>query len=96
VITEVLGALGTVVLGAFGSGLWDVVVKPSGLRVIQLVLSTVTLGSGAVKDRLYADAAKGPHEAVSLFMLGIVFSLYLGIPGFFLLCCRVCGSLRKN
>lgn len=52
--------VGTLVLGALGSGLWDVVVKPGGRWMGRAILTAATLGSSGVKDAVYREAAKGP------------------------------------
>lgn len=58
-----LGAVGTIILGGLGSGLWDLVIKPSAARMAQVMLTAATLGSSVVKDGVYREAAKGLHEA---------------------------------
>lgn len=68
----VLGVLGTIVLGAFGSGLWDVALKPSGLWLGRLILTIVTLGSTRFRDQIYREAARGNHEAGAMHVLFFV------------------------
>jgi hypothetical protein len=58
-----LGAVGTILLGALGSGLWELAFKPAGRLVGNGILTAATLGSSALKDRVYVQAAKGYHEA---------------------------------
>jgi hypothetical protein len=54
---------GTVVLGALGSGLWEIALKPGGRWVGRALLTVATLGSGYLKDQVYIEAAKGYHES---------------------------------
>jgi hypothetical protein len=58
-----LGAVGTIVLGALGSGLWELAFKPAGRLIGNGILTAATLGSAALKDQVYIQAAKGYHEA---------------------------------
>jgi len=69
---RIAGLLGVVLIGALGSGLWDVIFKPGGQWVVRTLLTAVTLGSSVVKDAVYAEAAKGPHEAASLYLVSIL------------------------
>jgi hypothetical protein len=61
----VLGIVGGLLLGAFGSGLWEEAVKPAGQWASHSILNIVTLGSSAAKDSIYANAAKRYHEAIA-------------------------------
>jgi hypothetical protein len=60
-----LGLLGTILLGALGSGLWDLALKPGGRWLNEVFLTAVTLGSDYLKDQVYAEAARGYHEAAA-------------------------------
>ena len=62
----VLGIVGAILIGAIGSGLWDVGVKPGGKWLGRAILDVATLGSAAVKDATYREAAKGFHEETGL------------------------------
>jgi len=61
-----LGILGTIVLGALGSGLWSVVFEPAFSMISRATLNVVTLGVASVRDGIYEDAASGLHEVSSL------------------------------
>jgi hypothetical protein len=86
----VLGVLGTIVLGAIGSGLWELAGKPATLRLGQLLLTGATLGSTAIKDSIYVEAAKGPHEATSLLILWLIVLVLTSVSSFSL------GFLRSG
>lgn len=83
----VLGLIATVVLGAVGSGVWDLLGKSASQWVGRAILNIATLGSSAIVNSVYREAAKGLHEAsaleqYALFMLcilsvGAFFSVYL-------------------
>ena len=65
----------TIVLGAIGSGLWDVAVKPGG----GWTLTVLTLGSQRVIDSTYRDAAMDPTAIPALSILILI----SGIPATF-------------
>src|SRR5579863_8528148 len=58
-----LGTLGTLLLGALGSGLWELALRPGGQWLGRAFLSLVTFGSRYLKDQVYIEAARGYHEA---------------------------------
>lgn len=77
---KILAILGSLIVGAFGSGLWDIAVKPSGLIVGRLILTLVSLGSHHVKDSIYVEAARGPHEAAGVVVLVVITAFLLVLP----------------
>ena len=71
-----LAILGTVFLGAVGSGLWDVFFKPVLFRGTDVLLTIVTLGLSVVKDSAYQKISLGFREEPSalshtLLVLGL-------------------------
>ena len=77
-----LWVLATVILGALGSGLWDIGIRPGGQWCWHALLTTVTLGSKVLKDQVYLEAAKGDHEGaarLSVTVLGWLFGAGSGI-----------------
>src|SRR5260370_30055063 len=81
-----LGFVATILLGALGSGLWELALRPMGLWLGKTIPTAATLGSTAAKDQIYLEAAKGIHEAASLelFWLTILFlvGLSAAVGGF--------------
>jgi len=75
-----LGIPGAILIGALGSGLWDMAVKPSGQWFVRAILNIVTFGSASIKDHIYREAAKGMHEGASMFLLGIPIAFILVMP----------------
>ncbi len=73
----VLGILATLLLGALGSGLWDVALKPGGYWFWHAVLTAVTFGSRYLRDQVYLEAAKGNHEAFARHSSRVL-GLFLG------------------
>lgn len=71
----------TVLLGAFGSGLWEYILKPIVLSGSTVFLEIATLGATAFKNSLYMDIAKGHHEESGLKTLVVIFGITFGILG---------------
>lgn len=80
-----LGILATIVLGALGSGLWELALKPGGYWIWHGLLTAATFGSKALKDQVYMEAAKGNHEAAA--------QLSFRVLGWFLF--AACGALAS-
>src|ERR1017187_8007695 len=74
-----LGIVGTLVLGALGSGLWEIGGKPIGQTILSGILTAVTFGSTALKDSIYQEAAKGNHEGASLDIWLTLVVVYVGL-----------------
>ncbi|MEO6816232.1 MAG: hypothetical protein ABI177_05975, partial [Edaphobacter sp.] len=84
---------GALIVGAIGSGMWDILVKPSGKWIGQAILTAATLGSQKVKDSVYVEAARGLHDAPSLLILGALASIVLVLP-FYLLASTILVHLK--
>jgi hypothetical protein len=65
----ILWSIGSLILGALGSGLWDLALKPGGQWITREILTAATLGSMSLKDGVYRQAAKGLHEEAALDLL---------------------------
>ena len=61
-----LSVVGTILVGAIGSGVWDLIGKQTSMWLGHAFLTGITLGSVAVRDSIYKEAAKGLHEAGAL------------------------------
>jgi hypothetical protein len=71
--------VGTLLLGALGSGLWDLALHPAAQWCGTAILTVATLGSSAIKDDNFREAARGLHEASSLQLFWL---LVLGLSAF--------------
>ncbi len=58
----------TILLGALGSGLWDLALKAWFSSIWNLSLTIVTLGTDSLKNAIYADVAKGFYERPALMV----------------------------
>jgi hypothetical protein len=78
-----LALLGTIVLGAIGSGVWDVVFKPFFSWIAEILLNVATLGLAAIRDEMYVEIAKGTYERAGVALLsmfsGMVFAFFVAI-----------------
>jgi hypothetical protein len=78
-----LAIIVTIVLGAIGSGLWELALRPAALWSGKAILTVVTLGSSTVKDGIYLEAAKGYHEAGDLELFSFEVMCLFGLSGGF-------------
>jgi hypothetical protein len=89
---KLVAAVAAVVVGALGSALWDVVLKPAGQWLGNAVLTAATFGSTTIKNQVYAEAAKGPHENAALVVVGLLAGCVFSAPivlGFLIFTLRV-------
>jgi F0F1-type ATP synthase membrane subunit c/vacuolar-type H+-ATPase subunit K len=71
-------AIGVIVLGAVGSGLWEYILKPGLFSLTGLALNIATLGMERFKNDLYEEIARGFHEGPSLTLLMLFFGVLSG------------------
>lgn len=76
----ILGIGATIVLGAVGSGVWELVFSPTVSWLGRGLLTLATLGLESVSDSIYVDVAKGHHERSSLAIYGLVSIGFLFAP----------------
>ena len=80
--TRVAAIVGTVALGAVGSGLWELV-KPALTFLWSIALTIVTLGLDRLRDDIYLEVARGLEERSARLLLwsaaGVMLGLVLGI-----------------
>jgi hypothetical protein len=80
-LSVVLAVVGALVLGALGSGLWELLFKPLLTWITTLFLNIATLGINSLRDDLYAEIAKGIYDRAGLLGLAL---LVAGVTAFFL------------
>jgi hypothetical protein len=64
--------LGTILLGAIGSGVWDLVFKPSFSWLAEALLNIATLGLTTIRDQMYAGIAKGTYERAAVYIFAML------------------------
>jgi len=74
--TKVLAVVGTVVLGAVGNALWELV-KPGLGWLSTAALNVITLGIQTLRDDIYVEIARGFREKVAENVLGFALGLSL-------------------
>jgi hypothetical protein len=74
-----LSILATIVLGAIGSGFWEIALKPASVKILQVLFTIITFGTKRASNRLYREAARGHHELASIILFCAVFA---GVFGF--------------
>jgi hypothetical protein len=71
--------IATVLLGALGSGFWEVALRPFLAWSASILLDVATLGLTTLRDGIYVDVAKGSYERASLMTLSVLFGLLSGV-----------------
>lgn len=89
-----LPIIGTVILGAIGSGVWEAALKPGLSSVTTILLDVATLGIGRVRDVIYLEIAKGNYERASLQVILILYGSAAFVGG--LICLRFVQSALRN
>ena len=87
ILFTMAGALG------LGNGAWSYITEPSLVWIRNVILTTLTLGIQAQKDKVYAEAARGPHEHAATTL--VVFTLSLMLAFLFILVYTSLETLRR-
>lgn len=77
--------IGTVILGAIGSGVWDVLAKPGLSSLGRLFLSILSFGSTRVRDYAYENAALDPYPMPAVLLSGALAGAMLVIGTLFVM-----------
>lgn len=89
---KVLWVLITLVLGAIGSGLWEVAFKPSLSLAGDGILYLTTLGMKSLHDGIYVEVAKGQYERTALQILSAIVGVVIGV----MLAVITIGGLKRK
>jgi len=76
-----LSVVGAILVGAVGSGVWDLFMRRAVFAVLELFYLVATFGVSSFRDRAYSDAALGYREYSSLALLACVPVIALAIGG---------------
>ncbi len=74
--------VGTVAIGAVGSGVWELFFRPGFGAIARATLRLVALLPRAYRDRLCEDAATLPHAATALHVYLFIATVCLMVPIF--------------
>jgi hypothetical protein len=69
----------TVLLGAIGSGLWEIALKPASLWVVNFALDSFLQLSNKLSDAVYTDLARGKAERIGITLLSWGAGFVMGI-----------------
>jgi disulfide bond formation protein DsbB len=72
--------VGVLIIGALGSGLWDVAFRGLYDQSSGFLLTLVTLGLDSARNSIYAKVAQGHHELPSLYGFQFVVTITLMGP----------------
>jgi hypothetical protein len=81
VIKWTAGALGGIFLGALGSGLWDVALKPALRRASYGLMSLSSLGIESFRTGIYERIATGSTSRAGVLTLALVTTLFVSLLG---------------
>ncbi len=73
---RVLSVVGTILLGAIGSGLWNIAIDPFFSLIGRNIIYFGSFGFNIVRNLFYMDIAKGHHDQSSLLILATM--LFVG------------------
>lgn len=77
-LSIILGLLGSILIGALGSGVWEYLLKPLLSYGLNLILDLSTLGIESFKNDIYLSIAEGFSEKNSLNIYNFITTLYFG------------------
>jgi hypothetical protein len=80
----VLGICGSILLGALGSGFWDLFLRDAFIWVGHGLLTIITLGIGSVRDGFYAEISKGRTDRVGIYLVTFSFVFLGALWGLFM------------
>lgn len=90
-----VGIIGTILLGAIGSGVWELAFAPMASRIGRGILTVFTLGLESARDGIYQSVAKGHHELPSLYLYGFLAILVMFFPLFIVLPAFARARIRR-
>lgn len=77
---SLLWLAGTLIIGALGSGLWEVAFKPGLYWLGSALLDIGTLGLSSLRDGIYEEIARGSYERASEKTFSILVGVFAGAP----------------
>lgn len=89
-IKYVLGGISAIILGALGSGAWEIVLKPVSIAIIDGIVNNTAFIFKSLKDSLYLSIAKGYKEEPSLYSISLLLVFFWAILGGFI------GKISKS
>lgn len=76
---KIIWVVVTLILGALGSGLWELILRPALAFLGNSALDIVTLGLDSLRNDLYQEAARGQYERVGISVLSAISGTLAGI-----------------
>jgi hypothetical protein len=78
-VRNVLALLGAIVVGALGSGIWDILFKPAFVWLGTALLDVATLGKQSLVDGIYLEVAKGRYERAGSAVYELLISVFCAV-----------------
>ena len=80
----ILSVIGTIIIGAIGSGFWELCLHDCFNWIGRCILSGITLGITSVRDSFYEEVAKGRTNSPVIYLVSLTFLLPSFFLGFFI------------
>jgi hypothetical protein len=71
-VSAIFTVAGALILGALGSGLWDLLFKPLLVWIGSFIFNVATLGINSLRDELYTEIATGIFDRSGLYSSGLL------------------------
>ena len=91
-----LGIVGSIILGALGSGLWELCLRDFCIWIGHGILSATTLGITSVRDSFYVEIAKGRTDRVGIYLVYFGFIFFGALFGLYAATTKFGRKLRSN
>ncbi|MCK8135898.1 hypothetical protein [Pseudoalteromonas sp. 2CM28B] len=74
------GTLGIIILGAIGSGVWQIIGEPLVTSSLKFIIDSMDLLFSSYKDSIYIKASKGLHESSANSTYTLIILLFSTLP----------------
>jgi hypothetical protein len=95
IVSWIIGTFGVIILGAIGSGVWQILGEPIVDLIAKFIINSMGLIFSTYKDSIYSTASLGFHESSANNTYVLLLLLISCIPVSFLLGRRL-GKTTKN
>ena len=76
---KIVAVVGVILIGALGSGLWDLFLKQEFLYFGSFALNISTFGISSYRDSIYADISQGHADHASMLILSFCYGALLAV-----------------
>ncbi len=80
-VKYVLGIIGAIIIGAIGSGIWEMLLEPFFTLASENIINGISHLSSSLEDSLYKSIARGYSEEMSYFAVSLILFILSGFLG---------------